>query len=74
VIDKTGLSGRFAFTLRWTPERMPDTQPPPGIPPIDPNRPPLVTALQEQLGLKLQPSRSRMEVVVVDSVEQPTPD
>jgi uncharacterized protein (TIGR03435 family) len=74
VIDKTGLSGRFAFTLAWTPERIPEAAPPPGIPPIDPNGPPLVTALQEQLGLKLQPARSRMEVVVIDSVEQPTPD
>ena len=74
VIDKTGLSGRFAFTLAWTPEKMPEGAPPPGIPPIDPNGPPLVTALQEQLGLKLQPARSRMEVVVIDSIEQPTPD
>ena len=74
VIDKTGLSGRFAFTLAWTPERIPEGTPPPGIPPIDPNGPPLLTALQEQLGLKLQPARSRMDVVVIDSVERPTPD
>ena len=74
VVDKTGLSGRFAFTLAWTPERMPEGTPPPGIPPVDPNGPPLVIALQEQLGLKLQPARSRMDVVVIDSVEQPTPD
>lgn len=74
VIDKTGLSGRFAFTLAWTPERMPEAPPPPGIPPIDPNGPPLVTALQEQLGLKLQSARSRMDVVVIDSVEHPTAD
>lgn len=74
VIDKTGLSGRFAFTLAWTPEKMPEGTPPPGIPPIDPNGPPLVTALQEQLGLKLQPVRRLMEVVVIDSVERPTPD
>ena len=74
VIDKTGLSGRFAFTLAWTPEKMPDGTPPAGIPPIDPNGPSLVTALQEQLGLKLQPARIPMEVVVVDSVERPTPD
>jgi len=74
VIDKTGLSGRFAFTLAWTPERIPEGTPPPGIPPIDPNGPPLLTALQEQLGLKLQPVRSRMDVVVIDSVDRPTPD
>ena len=74
VIDKTGLNGRFAFTLAWTPERIPEAAPPPGIPPIDPNGPPLVTALQEQLGLKLRSARSRMEVVVIDSVERPTPD
>jgi uncharacterized protein (TIGR03435 family) len=74
VIDKTGLSGRFAFTLAWTPEKIPEAPPPPGLPPIDPNGPPLVTALQEQLGLKLQPAMSRMDVVVIDRVEQPTPD
>ena len=74
VIDKTGLSGRFAFTLAWTPEKMPEGTPPAGLPPIDPNGPRLETALQEQLGLKLQPARSQMEVVVIDSIEQPMPD
>jgi uncharacterized protein (TIGR03435 family) len=74
VIDKTGLGGRFAFTLAWTPEKIPEGTSPPGIPPVDPNGAQLVTALQEQLGLKLQASRSRTEVVVVDRVEQPTPD
>src|SRR5262245_49098231 len=74
VIDKTGLSGVFAFTLAWTPERIPEAPPTPGIPPVDPNGPQLVTALQELLGLKLQPARSRMEVVVIDSIEQPMPD
>lgn len=74
VIDKTGLSGRFAFTLAWTPEKIPEGTPPPGIPPIDPNGPRLETALQEQLGLKLQPARSRLDVVVIDSIEEPTPN
>jgi uncharacterized protein (TIGR03435 family) len=74
VIDKTGLTGRFEFTLTWTPEQMPTATPPPGVPPIDPNGPSFFTALQEQLGLKLQSARGPVEVVVVDSVEHPTPD
>jgi uncharacterized protein (TIGR03435 family) len=74
VIDRTGLTGRFAFTLRWTPEQMPTATPPPGVPPIDPNGPSFFTALQEQLGLRLQSASGPVEVVVIDSVEQPTPD
>jgi uncharacterized protein (TIGR03435 family) len=74
VIDKTGLTGRFAFTLAWTPEQMPSAAPPPGIPPIDPNGPSFFTALQEQLGLKIQSAKAPLEVVVIDSIELPTPD
>jgi uncharacterized protein (TIGR03435 family) len=74
VVDKTGLSGRFAFNLAWTPEQMPTAAPPPGIPPIDPNGPSLFTALQEQLGLKLESAKGPVEVLVIDSVERPTPD
>ena len=74
VVDKTGLTGRFAFELAWTPERMPTGTPPPGIPPIDPNGPSLFTALQEQLGLKLEPAKGPVDVLVIDSVAHPTPD
>ena len=74
VVDKTGLSGRFAFDLTWTPEKMPTVEPPPGVPPIDPNGPSLFTALQEQLGLKLESAKGPVEVLVIDSVERPTAD
>jgi uncharacterized protein (TIGR03435 family) len=74
VVDKTGLTGRFAFTLAFTPDRMPTEVPPPGIPPIDPNGPSLFTALQEQLGLKLEPAKAPVDVLVVDSVDHPTED
>jgi uncharacterized protein (TIGR03435 family) len=74
VVDKTGLAGRFAFTLAWTPDRIPTEAPPPGIPPIDPNGPSLFTALQEQLGLKLEPAKGQVDVLVIDSVERPTGD
>jgi uncharacterized protein (TIGR03435 family) len=74
VIDKTGLAGRFKFELAWTPDRMPTEAPPPGIPPIDPNGPSIFTALQEQLGLKLEPAKGPVDVLVIDRVEHPTED
>jgi uncharacterized protein (TIGR03435 family) len=76
VVDRTGLDGNFDIDLTFTPERMPQGPPPPGAPPItiDPNGPSLFTALQEQLGLKLESERAPVEVLVIDHVERPTPD
>ncbi|MGE3401529.1 MAG: TIGR03435 family protein [Vicinamibacterales bacterium] len=74
VVDRTGLTDRYDFNLAWTPDRLPAGAPPPGIPPVDPNGPPLVTALQEQLGLKVEPARGPVEVLVIDRVERPTPN
>jgi uncharacterized protein (TIGR03435 family) len=74
VVDKTGLTGRFEFLLAWTPEVMPTGAPPPGVPPIDPDGPSFVTALQEQLGLKLRSARGPVEVIVIDSIDRPTPN
>jgi uncharacterized protein (TIGR03435 family) len=77
IVDRTGLSGNFDFDLKWTPDQMPQGAPPPGAPPLpaaDPNGPSLFTALQEQLGLKLEAERGPVEVLVIDSVDRPTPD
>lgn len=76
VVDRTGLSGTFDIDLSFTPERMPQGPPPPGAPAlnIDPNGPSLFTALQEQLGLKLESEKAPVEVLVIDHVERPTPD
>jgi uncharacterized protein (TIGR03435 family) len=70
----TTLTGLYDFELTWTPEQMPRL--PPDAPPlnIDPNGPSLFTALQEQLGLKLESTRGPVDVVVIDRVEHPTPD
>lgn len=75
VVDRTGLEGNFDIDLSFTPDRMPQGTPP-GVPlpSIDPNGPSLFTALQEQLGLKLESERAPVEVVVIDHVERPTPD
>jgi uncharacterized protein (TIGR03435 family) len=76
VIDKTGLTGYFDISLNYTPtpDQMPQGPPPPGAapPPIDPDGPSLFTAIQEQLGLKLQDQRGPVEVLVIDSINQPT--
>ena len=74
VVDKTGLTERFDVNLAWTPERLPAGSPPPGSPPVDPNGASLVSALQEQLGLKVQAARGPVDVLVIDSVQHPTPD
>lgn len=65
VIDKTGLTGRYDFELHWTPENTPADSP-------DYNGPSIFTALQEQLGLKLEPARAPLDTIVIDHVEQPS--
>ena len=74
VVDETGLAGYYDYELRWTPDEPPE--PRPGEPPlvIDPNGPSLSTALQEQLGLRLNARRVPMNVVVIDHAELPAPD
>jgi uncharacterized protein (TIGR03435 family) len=66
VVDKTGLDGTYDIALTFAPE------PPPGAEATDPSGPSLFTALQEQLGLKLQAGKGPVEVIVVDSVEKLT--
>ncbi|MEO8258614.1 MAG: M56 family metallopeptidase [Acidobacteriota bacterium] len=80
VVDQTGLTGAFDAELRFTPDRIPALEPgDPGAAirggqPIDPNGASLFTAVQEQLGLKLDPRRGPVDVLVVDRAEQPTAD
>ena len=62
VIDKTGLTGKYSYTVAYTPD---------DAPPADTNGPSLFTALQEQLGLKLEPSKGPVEMLVIDHAEKP---
>ena len=77
VHDRTGLTGGFDIDLKFTPALA--TAPNPDASPVanpttDLGGPSIFTALQEQLGLKLESTRGPIEVLVIDSVEQPTPD
>jgi uncharacterized protein (TIGR03435 family) len=64
VLEKTGLAGDYAFTLEWTSgDRAPDP---------DSNVPSIFTAVQEQLGLRLQPAKDPIEMLVIDRAEKPS--
>jgi uncharacterized protein (TIGR03435 family) len=67
VVDRTGLPGRFDARLRWTQNLTAAAA-------AAAQRPSLFVAIQEQLGLKLEPTREPMDVLVVDSAQPPTED
>lgn len=78
VLDETGMKGKYDFTLEWTREQL---GPPPddgtarsiGNRPLpDVSGPSLFTAIQEQLGLKLQPQKGPVEILVIDRIEKPS--
>jgi uncharacterized protein (TIGR03435 family) len=65
VVDQTGLTGKWDFLLKWRPDSAPDTG--------DANAlPGLFTALQEQVGLRLEGTTAPVEVLVIDKVERPS--
>jgi len=80
VIDKTGLGGKYEFTLKWTPDERQgqmfkgagdggaprDTAPPPEAGPS------IFTALQDQLGLKLESQKAPVDVLVIEHIERPS--
>jgi uncharacterized protein (TIGR03435 family) len=77
VIDRTGLKGNYDFKLTWTPDPGqaggPGGPPPPGVeapPPPDPNGPSIFTAVQEQLGLRLESQKGPVDLIVIDRVEK----
>lgn len=75
VVDRTGLQGRFDFTLSWTPDESQFRSMGVNVPAPsgDPNAPPsLFTAIQEQLGLRLESVNAPVDVMVIDRVERPS--
>ncbi len=77
VVDQTGLQGRWDFLLKWTPDEsqfggMGMKVPPPSNAADAP--PPLFTAIQEQIGLRLEAGKAPVPVLVIDHVEPPSPN
>ena len=72
IVDKTGLPGRYDATVRW----MPDGMKPEKLANVPEDERPedisLFTALEEQLGLRLEAQNGSVQVLVVDSIEQPS--
>jgi uncharacterized protein (TIGR03435 family) len=71
VIDRTGLSGTFDFSLEWTQAAANDMAVGPNAQGEEPG-PPIAQAIKQQLGLKLESTRGPVELLAIDHVEQPT--
>ena len=76
VVDKTGLAGSYEFTLQWKPDDSAASQTPTfggaqGTAGTA-SWPSIFTAIQEQLGLELEPQEVSMEVLVIDHIERPS--
>jgi bla regulator protein blaR1 len=77
VIDKTELDGEYDIVLNWTPEPGHDGGPfggppsPDALPPADSSGPTIFTALQEQLGLRLETQKGQVPILIIDQVEKP---
>jgi bla regulator protein blaR1 len=77
IVDKTGLTGKYDFTLTYSLDQnpSPSASAPNGQPALasaDPTAPSLFTALQEQLGLKLESGKGPIEIIVIDHIERPS--
>jgi len=72
VVDRTGLAGNWDLELTFAPERPAWLPPVEEVQPPDPNTPSIFTALQEQLGLKLQATKGPVDILVIDHVERPS--
>jgi uncharacterized protein (TIGR03435 family) len=77
IVDQTGIQGRYDFSLNWTPDefqfaRLRNAGP---LPPASANSeeaPDLFTAIQQQLGLKLEVTKALADVIAIDRVQKPS--
>jgi bla regulator protein blaR1 len=77
VLDRTGLTGNYNFDLKWTPDvRTPGAMPGPAPgaepPPSDASGPSIFTAIEDQLGLKLESTKDLEEAITIVHIEKPS--
>jgi uncharacterized protein (TIGR03435 family) len=72
VVDRTGLTGKYDFTLTWTPDQGAAPPGPDGGATENVPGPSIFTAIQEQLGLKLEPAKGPVKTLVIDHIERPS--
>lgn len=73
VLDETGLKGVYSFTLKWTPENVVmNGVPAPDTEPLDTSGPTIMTAIQEQLGLKLESKKAPVDSINITRIEKPS--
>jgi uncharacterized protein (TIGR03435 family) len=70
IVDKTGLKDLYDMRFDWTPDLRTSAL----LPTLDPSGPSLFTAIQDELGLKLVPIKTKIEVIVIDSAKKPSND
>ena len=71
VIDRTGLEGIYDFDIRWPSE---NADPTPGVAQVSGGSQAFMAALTQQLGLRLEPAKAMVDVLIVDAIERPTPN
>ncbi len=72
VLDRTGLEGGYYLDLQYAPQRLTAAAPTDNAPPAGPVGPSLFAALEQQLGLKLKPTKGSVESIVIEHIERPT--
>jgi uncharacterized protein (TIGR03435 family) len=73
VVNGTGLDGEYDFWMEMVPQFPPNAQAQPATPP-DPNGPTFLEALQDQLGLKLRSTTGPVDILIIDHIEEPSPN
>jgi uncharacterized protein (TIGR03435 family) len=70
IVDQTGIEGTFDLTLRWSWEQSPEAGGPTET--VQPDAPPMFSAIQEQLGLRLQATKGPLDYIAVEHLERPS--